>query len=195
MGTKPTPYGALETMMHVLGAESAEREVVHLVFITDGKFEEPHPDAREVLSSIEEHAKRISGRLNVSHIQILPSNSRNSDKERLMDEVKFQGVRSALLKTFNGSPTAGSFEVDTAESLWNALRDVISVIAETDRQGQRVYISSNGKQVNISAPLPVKRIVSVATSPDGQEPTILEKQFRGRSPFRFLKNAWRRLRV
>ena len=171
-----TPYGALEAMLHALADESSIGEKIYFIFVTDGQFEEAFPDPETARNSMRLHRQRIPGIVTAAYLQILPSGYEKEAAE-LKHIVQNQGIRKAILEEFNGDSNEGSFDVDSDRALWNALREIISTVAATDRARQGKYIDKSENEVRINTPFPVKRIISVSTSPSGNEPQVSGTSF------------------
>lgn len=180
-----TPYGSIETMLEVLRRETVAGEEVHLVILTDGEFwDEPPTRAQRaaLIDSMKQWAAAIVSDVSVSFVLILPSADSKNNAGRaneLVKKVDSEGIREGLLTAFNGSPDKGSFTVNSAPSLWQALQDIIAVIARTDRTAQRETITVSGNQIALKTPFAVTRIIAVATRSGGAAPAFRSGSFQG----------------
>jgi hypothetical protein len=174
-----TPYGPIEAMLDAIAQLTTEGEEAHLIVVTDGEFNpEGRPKPGAVMDSFRQHAARIKADLSVSFLLILPSNSR-SGAEKLRKDIRDQNIRSSLLQVFNGDPDRGSYEVDSGDALWNALRTIIADIAATDRTELGRYVAYDGNQIRIDTPFSITRIISVATNASGTPPRLQQTSFSG----------------
>ncbi len=117
-------------------------------------------DAR-VQASYDRYKDRLSAKHAILHVEFLLI---APGAPETIAAVQKQGVRAALLNTFNGTQTGSSYEVTSLTQLTDALKNVIADTAGTDRALQGRYISASGSDLIINTPLSITRLVSVATA-------------------------------
>lgn len=171
-----TPYELIELTLSRLVAQTGLDDEAFLLIITDGEFssggERPAiPDSASLERSYQAYRARLQGKLRAEFILIAP---RDDSGQRLRAIVRQQGVRSGLLKVFNGSETDGSHEVSSVPELLGTLFTVIARIGATDRSDRSDITRIDGPTVTIASPFSIARIISIATgSADGQVPQIV----------------------
>jgi hypothetical protein len=180
-----TPYEPVEILLDRLTTEAQQGEDVVMVIITDGDFNVP-PDLARVQASYNRYKERLSAKQATLHVEFLliAPNDPNT-----IAAVERQGVRKALLTTFNGQETASSYQVTNLGQLTEALKNVIADLAGTDREKQKRYMVGSGSDLIVNTPLSITRLVSVATAVDPQPVPALLTQFPNEVDARHLDSA------
>lgn len=182
-----TPYGPLEMMLETLTAEARAGDVVHLVVLTDGKFEPAPPDPATLRRNFEQYRSRIKAPLHVDFVLIAPADA-EGDGVRLA--VEQQGVRRTLAAVFEGGPdrncgpNTACNDVSNSRDLYRVMFDVVARINETDRSGGRSGSAArvDDRRVTLESPLSVSRIVGMTFAPAGEEPPKLAGTTFGAAP-------------
>jgi len=164
-----TPFGSIALMLEALTRETESGEEVHFIVITDGKFlDKGTPPV--IQSEFAAWGDRIPGNVTAYYVQIVPGNDPDKRAE-LLAAVAREGIRDGLLQTFLGSGKAETeYTVDSAESLWTSLQDIIAAIARTDRTAQRDFIRTSGERLTFKTPFSVTRVITVGSNPSGPPP-------------------------
>ncbi len=181
-----TPFGPIELMLETLTAEAAPGDVVHLVVLTDGKFEPDPPDVVTLRRDFEQYRARLRAPLHVDFILIAPG---DEDGEIVRGEVERQGVRRTLATVFEGEPErrcgAGACnDVSTSRDLYRVVFDVVARINQTDRgsPGRDTVVRVADRRLTLDSPLSVSRIVGITFAPAGDVPPSLTATSFGGAP-------------
>jgi hypothetical protein len=180
-----TPYEPVEILLDRLTTEAQPGEDAVLVIMTDGDFNVP-PDLVRVQASYNRYKDRMMAKhatLHVEFLLIAPNDPAT------IAAVQRQGVRAALLNTFNGTESGSSYEVTNLTQLIDALKNVIADVAGTDWKRQGRYISTSGNNLTINTPLSITRLVSVATTVEPQSVPQLQTQLANEVDARHLDSA------
>lgn len=172
-----TPFGPIELMLETLAAEAVLGDVVHLVFLTDGKFDPEPPDVATLRRDFEQYRSRLRAPLHVDFILIAPSDEEGAIVRR---DVERQGVRRTLTTVFESEPKrrcgAGACnDVSNSRDLYRVVFDVVARINQTDRTatGQDAAVRVDDRRLTIDSPLSVSRIVGITFAPAGDVPPSL----------------------
>lgn len=155
-----TPYQQIELLLAAIARIQKPGEEAFLIIFTDGVFEPqeslPPPAAFKPL--FEGYKGRMPGPLRAEFMLI------DAGTGDLLANVEAQGVRSALLETFNGDAREGRHDVTNSTDMIEAVKDIVARVASTDRRGQNRFLKRSGTSIAIDTPLSIRRIVVVATA-------------------------------
>lgn len=173
-----TPYGPIELMLTTLAAVAEADDVVHLVVLTDGKFEPSPPDQTTLQRNFEQYRSLLKAPLHVDFILIAPS---DGEGDSVRQAVAQQGVRRMLAKVFEGRPerSCGPYstcnDVSNSRDLFRVVFDVVARINATDRSAAQSGSATrvDDRRLTLDSPLSVSRIVGVTFAPSGEEPPRL----------------------
>lgn len=183
-GTDQTPYGPIEAMLHTLAKQTGENEDAYLIFIGDGAFTDrilpqvesdgkPLPPVmmteERLRRSYEQHRERFNRKNSTLHVEwLLIDGLRDGSLEQI---VKKQRVRDTLLSYFSENPAKSNRTVTGGESLWDALKDIIAGVTETETEAQGSFVDYGGlgsREIVITSPFSISQVISVSTGPVGE---------------------------
>jgi hypothetical protein len=164
-----TPYQQIGFLLSALEEAQQPGEEAYFIILTDGAFNQgdsagnplPPPPAAEMRRLFEDYKGRAKGPLRAEFVLI------GADDPEVASEVERQGIRAALLETFNGSAADGRHDIMNSADLVETIKDIVARVAATDRQGQSRFTQLHGNSIAIDSPLSVKRIVAVSTGRSG----------------------------
>lgn len=169
-----TPHVQIEFLLRRIVAMQAANEEAFLIILTDGAFLERDPQSdRRILPTPEAFratlrplAQALRGPLRVEFLLIGPELRAADDNYRrtIRQMTEDQGIRRALLETFNGDAADGKEEVSTADEMLEAIKSIIARTSSTERAGIARYIRRVGNAIEIRSPLAIRRIISVSVA-------------------------------
>lgn len=170
-----TPFEQMGILLEEIANIRRPDEEAFLIVITDGEFQgsgqsDTPPSEAEARSLFAARKQALKGRLRAEFILIGANDPDSSGTEPVKALVERQGIRKALLETFNDDARKGSYDIDDSATLVEVVKDVVARVASTDRTGQRRFVNVSGNSVAIDTPLSVKRIVAVATGSEALPP-------------------------
>lgn len=168
-----TPYEPIEILLHALTNEIREDEEAFLIIFSDGAFYDGIdgmvPTPQQLRVSYSAYKERFKGSLRVFFLLTLNG---GDDTRRLVDQ---QGVRDALIETFPGSK---GYEVADFDSLLQAMFEIIGEVSSTDAATSGDIVEFRGREVSLSLPFTVRRIISLSVGEEsGQIPQLTETDF------------------
>ncbi len=173
-----TPYQQIELLLDAVKKIQQPDEQAFFVVLTDGLFNDnatavsnpaPPPPAAEMAKLFEQYKSELKGPLRADFVLI---GANDSD---VRTGVEQQGIRAALLSTFNGTPDDGRYEVYNSADLIEAIKTIIAQVAATDRKGQSHFLKVTGNAITLDSPLSIKRIVAVAVGSQRSPPARAEQ--------------------
>lgn len=164
----PTPYPPLETLLDQLVAATRPGEEASLLVITDGEFSFP-PDHDELDAHYQRLKNAFQGKNLAVRFVVL---HHNKDLRAVIEQ---QGIRQALLTTFNGSPDAGRVDIDRAQNVFPGLRRVITELYGTDPDGLGDVAEIQGRDIRLHPPFSIRRLVVALADEQGRAPARFEQ--------------------
>lgn len=159
----PTPYVPLDAMLDTLVAATPPDEEARLLVISDGAFTEPPP-----IAAVQARAAALNaafqGKNLAVHFVVL---HHRDDQRTVIDQ---QGIRDALLTTFNGSPDNGRVDIDHAQNVFPELRQVLTALYGTDPAAHGAVVRLDGTQLILNPPFSLRGLVVAVADEHGQAP-------------------------
>jgi hypothetical protein len=155
-----TPYEVIEVMLDRLSREAKPEEEAHLLVLTDGGFNLA-PDLGAIERSYRTYRERLTAKRATLSVDFIAIGLKDRNVFAAIDR---QGVRSTLLRMFNGDPRRGAHDVSTAAELFEATKDIIARVAATDRRGAAARIREDGDALVIDSLLSLTQIIAVSTA-------------------------------
>lgn len=187
-----TPFGPIEVMLDRVTREvemSPDDEEIVFIVVSDGEY------APENVFAGGRHAPVMRSRFEAYRDRIVTAGSSLRAEYLFIDAgsnlraiVEEQQVRDTLLSVFNGAQTGpggefiGSRFVTSADQLWEALKDIIASVADTDRSAQDAFIGYAGETINVESPLSISRVVIVSTAATDETPAARQSDTFGVAP-------------
>lgn len=168
-----TPYLQIEILLEALAAEQRDGEDAFLIIFTDGEFNQPNqatgdpldpPPGSEMAKRFRNVRQKLKGPLRVDFMLM------NANHPEIVEAVNRQGMRDALLGTFNGDVNEGRHDVTSYDDMIGTLETIIARVSRTERSGIGEFVQAQSDRYNVSSPFAITRIVTVSTSEDGSEP-------------------------
>ena len=162
------PYGQLGDLLDRIVRLQRPGESAYLVLLTDGVFVGDVPSPQDLIVLYRAILEQLKGPLRVDFLLIGADQMvRDTGFQGTVSQVvEAQGVRNALLTTFNGSPDDGRHDVVNAGELADAIKDIIVRTASADRASLEHLLKRHSDSIEIVAPLSVSKIVTVSTGTD-----------------------------
>lgn len=159
----PTPYAPLEATLAVLVNATRPGEEARLLVITDGEFTDPPPvaDLRQRLAA---HQNAFRGKNLAVHFVAL------HHQRDVRAVIAAQGVRDALLTTFNGSPDSGRIDIERAQAVFPELRRAITELYGADAEQRGTVVRLDAQHLHLHPPFSIRRLVVAVADERGHEP-------------------------
>lgn len=162
-----TPFTQIGTLLERMRDLQRPGEEAYLTILTDGEFTGQLPSPDEFMREYRSLKSQVKGPFRVDYVLIGPGQPsvQFSDSGLTIGEVvERQGIRRALLETFNGDPAEGRHDVSDVASLTEATRDIVARSASTDRAALDRFLQRGGGGITIESPLSISRIITIAAT-------------------------------
>ncbi|MDQ0469564.1 hypothetical protein [Labrys wisconsinensis] len=162
-----TPYGPIEIMLDALVEATEPGDEAYFLILTDGAFNGPLPVPAALAQDYAAYKARLKGTLRFNYVLIAPpgATERVGGQDLPLERVvEAQGVREALARSFNGSPTDGTFVVQNSDDLMTAMFDIIARINTTERTGAGGTVTVDGARLLIDSPISLSRFVGITVA-------------------------------
>ncbi len=145
-----TPVSSVYTALSELSSKNSE-EGNKLIILTDGGFNSELFKSVGVSSRIKRYYEQFKGRtLDVYFIAIVP----DAKSVEILSAIESQGVRSDLLRQFNGSEDAGRIDMRSAATFLTQMKDLIARVNGSD-PGNSNTIQYQDKCIEFTPPFAV----------------------------------------
>ncbi|MBK8177290.1 MAG: hypothetical protein IPK66_19180, partial [Rhodospirillales bacterium] len=84
--------------------------------------------------------------------------------------IAAQGVRDALLTTFNGSPDSGRIDIERAQAVFPELRRAITELYGADAEQRGTVVRIDAQHLHLHPPFSIRRLVVAVADERGHEP-------------------------
>jgi len=159
----PTPYAPLEAALAALIAAARPGEEARLLAITDGEFTDP-PLVADLRQRIAAHQDAFRGKNLAVHFVAL------HHQRDVRAVIAAQGVRDALLTTFNGSPDSGRIDIERAQTVFPELRRAITELYGVDAEQRGTVVRLDAQHLHLHPPFSIRRLVVAVADERGHEP-------------------------
>lgn len=165
-GRAHTAYEPLEILLDAVVDETKPGEEAYLIVLTDGAFYGGAPFLPPDLTDrLKAYRARLQGRLTVFFLLTV----NGPDTRQLVER---QGVRQALLATFDGK----AYEITDFPSMRDALFEVIARVSATEPGLGSTVVRPSGSAIELDLPFTVSRLISLSVGEAGTELPRLDRE-------------------